>query len=71
MSLLVVVAEGISDQACQNFDREALVFVVQSFPGGGFVEKKIEQAQILFLQWSTPSLPGISCCFRRCMQRGG
>jgi len=36
--------QRVSDQACQNFDRQDLAFVVHAFPGIGFVEEKIEQA---------------------------
>ena len=32
------------------------MFVVQCFPRVGFVEKKIEQVQIVFLQWRSPSV---------------
>ncbi len=43
------------DEACQDLYREQLVFVVQGFPRIGFVEKKIEEVQIVFLQWGSPS----------------
>jgi len=45
----------VRDEACQDLDREQLVFVVQGFPRVGFVEKKIEEVQIVCLQWGAPS----------------
>jgi hypothetical protein len=65
-----MVVERVSDETCQNFDRENLVFVVQRLPGVGFVEEKIEEVWISFLQWRSPSLPGMSCS-RFCVKRGG
>jgi hypothetical protein len=59
--LLVLVVERVSDEASQNFDREFFVFLVQGFPRVGFVEQKIEQVQICFLQWGSPWSPAISC----------
>jgi hypothetical protein len=59
--LLVLVAERVSDEATQNFDRESFVFLVQGFPRVGFVEQKIEQVQIFFLQLGSPWSPAISC----------
>jgi hypothetical protein len=58
--LLVLVAERVSNEASQNFDRASFVFLVQGFPRVGFVEQKIEQVQILFLQWGSPWSPAIS-----------
>jgi len=47
-------------EACQNLDHEEFLFLVQSLPWAGFVEKKIEEGWIFLSQWGSPSVPGSS-----------
>jgi hypothetical protein len=60
----------VRDEPCQDVDREDFVFVLQGFPRVGFVEKQIEEVQIVFLHRGSPGLLG-SCRSRFAVQRGG
>jgi len=68
--LVMVGWACIRYEACQDVDREDFVLVVQCFPRVGFVEKQIEEIQIVFLQWGSPWLPA-SFGSRFAVQRGG
>ena len=54
ISLLLAVQSGPHDEPCQDLDGEVFVFLVEGFPGVGFVEEKIEQASIFFSHWRSP-----------------
>ena len=59
--LLVTVVQVFSgDEACQNLDHEEFLFLVQSLPWVGLVEKKIEEGWIFLSQRGSPSVPGSS-----------
>jgi hypothetical protein len=44
LSLLLAASSGLDDEPCQDVEGEALVLLVEGFPGVGFVEQKIEEA---------------------------
>jgi hypothetical protein len=42
LSFLLAASSGLDDEACQDLDGEVFVYLVEGFPGIGFVEEKIE-----------------------------
>lgn len=46
----MVVQLVSGDEARQNLDHEEFLFLVQSLPWAGFVEKKIEEGRIFLSQ---------------------
>jgi len=54
LSLLLTVENGLDDESCQDLDGEVFVLLVESFPGAGFVEEKIEEASVFFSHGRSP-----------------
>jgi hypothetical protein len=59
--LLVVVFGGcVSDESCEDFDRENPLIVLQGFPHIDFLEQKVEEIQASlqghppYSQWNSP-----------------
>ena len=52
---LLLFPNGLGDESCQDLDGVVLVWLVQGFPGIGFVEEKIEEASMCLSQGSSPS----------------
>jgi hypothetical protein len=42
LSFLLAASSGLDEEPRQDLDDEVLVFLVEGFPGIGFVEEKIE-----------------------------
>ena len=53
-SLLLAAQSGPHDEPCQDLDGEVFVFLVEGFPGIGFVEEKIEEVSIFFSHGRSP-----------------
>src|SRR5215469_4257704 len=66
---LAVVCGRSGDEPCEDFDRESLEFVLQSFPDVDVVEQQVEEIRMSrqgrppFPQWNRPPRFGV--------QRGG
>ena len=67
--LVAVVCGRVSDEPCEDSDRENPLFVFQGFPNIDFLEQKVEEVQI--------ALQGYPPCSRRnwplrfAVERGG
>src|SRR6516165_6987762 len=51
---LLIASSSLRDEPCQDLDGEGLVLLVQGLPGIGFVEEKIEEVRVFFLQVCSP-----------------
>ena len=56
---LLITKSRLGDEPRQDLDGEGLVLLVQGLPGMSFVEEKIEQFWVFFLQVCSPWWPGI------------
>ena len=50
-----IVENGLSHEPGQNAKGKIFVFLVETFPGSGFVEEQIEQVSISVSQGCSPS----------------